>query len=223
MRTAWLCDFDGTISPADVGAALVERFAVADAGDALAHWARGEIGHRELTRAECGRMRVTEEEARGFARRFALDPGFAGFVAAARAGGDVVAVVSEGFDYYVADALARAGLGELPWAANHARFEQDRLVPEFPWKGGCGRCGNCKAQHVEHWRAKGCRVIAVGDGLSDRCAAVAADQVMARGSLLEWCRANGISASPFRDFAELARVVGPGGASPRAAGSVARP
>lgn len=208
MRTAWLCDFDGTVSPTDIGAALVARFAGADDPAArvlLERWTRGEIGHRELTLAECARMRVHEAEARAFALGASLDPGFAGFVAGARGRGDAVMVVSEGFDFYLSDQLARAGLADLPFAANRARFEDGRLIPEFPWAAeGCGRCGNCKAQHARRWRAQGFRVVTVGDGLSDRCGAQASDAVIAKGGLLAWCRERGLPVTPFHDFTALA-------------------
>lgn len=211
MRRAFLCDFDGTISPHDIGASLVKRFGVGDDREParmLQAWTRGEIGHRELTLSECARLRLDEHEARAFAIGFELDPGFAGFVAEARGRGDEVMVVSEGLDFYVADQLARAGLADLPVAANHARFEGGGLVPEFPWSAdGCGRCGNCKAQHVRRWRAQGAQVVMVGDGLSDRCGAEAADVVFARGGLLAWCRERAIEVTPFEGFARLAAQV----------------
>jgi len=206
-RAAFLCDFDGTVSPADIGAALIRRFAPdaePERVTLLERWASGALGHRELTEAECAPVRVTEAEARAFARGFALDPHFPGFVAAAHSRGDVVMVVSEGFDFYVADHLERLGLAGLPWAANHARFADGRLIPEFPWRlRGCGRCGNCKAQHADSWRARGYRVVTVGDGLSDRCGAEASDQGLARGSLLDWCRARRMPAVAFHDFADV--------------------
>ena len=214
MPTTFLCDFDGTVAPADIGKALVERFSTADPGRRralLADWISGAIGHRELTVAECGMMRVTAAEALAFSRGFGLDPHFAGFAHAARARGDRVLIVSEGFDFYIQDQLDRAGLGELPWAANRARFEGDRMIPSFPHGAepgeggaGCGRCGNCKAQHVRQARAAGDAVVLVGDGLSDRCAAEIADTVLARDGLLVWCRSHGIEALPFDDFATVA-------------------
>ena len=206
-RTAWLCDFDGTISPSDIGAALIRRFAPA-AGDRraalFARWKREEIGSRELTREECADVRVEADEAFAFVRGFSIDSGFAPFAAAARARGDEVLVVSDGFDFYIREHLVRAGLGDLPAFANVARFEGGRLVPEFPHAGGCGRCGNCKGAHAARMRAGGHRVVVVGDGYSDRCAAREADEVFARGSLLEWCRAQDIAVTPFEDFSALA-------------------
>ena len=210
MRTTFLCDFDGTVAPSDIGRALAERYSTGGAEQRLAllsGWLSGAIGHRELTVAECGMMRVTEGEARSFARGFGLDPQFAAFAREAIARGDRVMIVSEGFDFYIEDQLDRAGLGDLPWAANRARFEGDRMIPSFPHGGegeGCGRCGNCKALHVWRARAEGDHVVLVGDGLSDRCAAEVADTVLARDGLLGWCRERGIGAVPFDDFAAVA-------------------
>ncbi len=210
MPRAWLCDFDGTVSPTDIGAAFAVAFSPgcgAAREQWLARWAAGEIGHRELTEAQCGLIMATAEEALAFTRGFALDPHFAGFVREVRSRGDEVMVVSEGFDFYVADHLARAGLGDVPCAANRLRFEGRRVTPEFPWSAdGCGRCGNCKGRHVRAWRARGYRTVLVGDGLSDRCGAREADRVLARGDLLAWCRAEGLPAEPFRDFADVAAL-----------------
>jgi HAD superfamily phosphoserine phosphatase-like hydrolase len=208
MPRAFLCDFDGTVSPSDIGAAFARRFSpqgAAETPEFLARWRRGEMGHRELTVAQCELLAVTREEAMTFTRDFALDPHFAPFAREAAARGDAVAVVSEGFDFYVRDQLERAGLGDLPWSANTLHFRDGRVVPEFPdAAGGCGQCGNCKGRHVRAWRARGYRTVLVGDGMSDRCGAREADQVLARRDLLAWCRAEGIAATPFETFADVA-------------------
>jgi 2,3-diketo-5-methylthio-1-phosphopentane phosphatase len=209
MLRAFLCDFDGTISPSDVGASLVRRFTtrLSVLPPLLQRWRQGEIGSREVTEAECSTLAVSEAEALGFARAFALDPYFPAFVQESGRCGDEVMVVSDGFDFYIHELLARHGLEALPRAANRARFEGERLVPEFPFAGtGCGRCGNCKAQHVESFRARGYHTVMVGDGLSDRCAARVADTVLARGELLAWCREEGIAAHPFESFVEVADI-----------------
>jgi len=108
----------------------------------------------------------------------------------------------------VRDLLEREGLGTLPWAANHLRFEPDgRVTPEFPFADpACDDCGNCKAQHVRRYQASGFRVVLVGDGASDRHGALAADEVLARRGLLDWCRANGIAHTPFGNFRDVAAV-----------------
>ncbi|HYM82044.1 MAG TPA: HAD-IB family phosphatase [Candidatus Limnocylindria bacterium] len=212
MPTAFLCDFDGTISPSDIGAAFVRNFSPgrdAERAALLERWRSGRLGSREITEAECALMRTSRSDALAFTRRFDLDPWFAPFVAEALDRGDQVMVVSEGFDFYVNDQLARHGLERLPVAANHIRFAGDRVIPEFPFSDPeCASCGNCKAAHVRRYRALGERTVLVGDGLSDRCGARAAEVVLARaGSDLEgWCRAASIPCTPFTSFAEVAAL-----------------
>ncbi len=202
-----MCDFDGTVSPTDIGAALVGRFTPRPDPELermLARWRAGEIGHRALTEAECRGLRVDEAAALAFTRGFALDPHFAAFVADAEACGDRVTVASEGLHFYIRDHLERAGLERVPSVSNVARFVAGGVTPEFPWyRRGCGRCGNCKGETVREQQALGLEVVFVGDGVSDRCGARAANQVLARGALLEWCAAEGIAAHPFRDFADV--------------------
>jgi HAD superfamily phosphoserine phosphatase-like hydrolase len=210
MARAFLCDFDGTVSPTDIGAAFARAFSpegAAEHGDLLGPWMSGELGHRELTEMQCRLISATAAEALAFTRGFELDPHFAPFVRETRARGDQVMVVSEGFDFYLADQLARAGLQDVPFAANRLRFEPGRVVPEFPWSvEGCGRCGNCKGQHVRAWQARGFETALVGDGFSDRCGAREADRVIARGDLLDWCAREDIAARAFEDFAEVAAI-----------------
>lgn len=219
MPYAFLCDFDGTVSPSDIGAAFVRRFSPGrerERAELLARWRSGELGNRGIAEAECALVSAREEEALEFTRGFRLDPHFAPFVREVRGRGDAVMVVSEGFDFYVRDQLARAGLADLPRAANEVRFGSDGSVrAEFPFAdGGCGECGNCKAQHVRRYQALGFRAILVGDGLSDRCGARAADAVLARGGLLAWCREANVPARPFESFADVADVARQMAASP---------
>jgi 2-hydroxy-3-keto-5-methylthiopentenyl-1-phosphate phosphatase len=209
MPRVFLCDFDGTVAPSDIGAAFARAFSpggLAETPEFLAAWTRGEMGHRELTRAQCALLDVDRERALAFTRGFGIDPDFAVFVHAARARGDEVTVVSEGFDFYVGDQLERAGLEDVSFSANTLRFDGARVTPEFP-DGGCGDCGNCKGRHVREWRARGFTTVLVGDGLSDRCGAREADQVYARRDLLAWCRREGREATPFENFADLARAI----------------
>ncbi len=208
MPLAYLCDFDGTISPRDIGAAFVHAHSpdgAASREELLADWLAGRMGHRELTRRQTALVTATADEALVFARRFRLDPHFAPFAREALGRGDAVMVVSEGFDFYVRDHLERAALGSLPWAANHVEFVDGRLEVEFPFADpACDACGNCKAQHVRRYRSLGYHTVLVGDGLSDRHGALAADTVFARGGLADWCRAEGRAFLPFEHFGDVA-------------------
>lgn len=207
---AFACDFDGTISPHDVGAEFVRTFSPGHDHERAAlfeAWRRGAIGSRELARSECRLVRATAAEAESFASGYAIDPHVAGFVAEAEALGEPVLVVSDGYDFYIRSLLAAAGLDRLSRRANRLRFESEgRVTPEFPHDGGCGRCGNCKAVHVRALAASGRTTVLVGDGYSDRCAAPLVDHVVARGALAAWCDESGIAWSPFESFADVARI-----------------
>ena len=209
MPIAYLCDFDGTVSPTDIGMALLERFTPAGTalrGPIVDAWMAGRVGHRELTTHQTSLLRVTAAEALALARTFRLDPQFAPFAREAMGRGDAVMVVSEGFDFYVRDHLERVGLGELPWAANAMVFGEDgKVTAEFPFADpACDECGNCKAQHVRRYRARDFHTVLVGDGASDRHGAVVADTVLARGGLLEWCRNEGVPHHAAEDFGQVA-------------------
>ena len=151
--------------------------------------------------------RSRAEEALAFTRDFTLDPHFAPFVREALARGDAVTVVSEGFDFYVRDQLERAGLGDLPWAANRAALRRTAAVtPEFPHAGrGCGRCGNCKGR--ARARLAGAR-LPHRAGRRRRSRTAAARAPPTRCSRAATCSpgaaSEGIAVPPFEDFADVA-------------------
>ena len=70
MPQAYLCDFDGTISPRDIGAAFVHAYSpdgAASRDELLADWLAGRMGHRDLTRRQTALVKATSDEALAFA------------------------------------------------------------------------------------------------------------------------------------------------------------
>jgi len=225
-----LVDFDGTLAAADVGNRFFRRFTPATAAwDAvIADWMAERITARQCLALECDLARVGRDAALAFVDGFALAPDAAAFVGAARAAGHDLLVASDGLTFYIERLLERAGLA-VPFTANRLRFDGEALVPEFASAGpdmplaggrvaraaagappGCGRCGNCKGAALRAARAGGRyrRLVAVGDGYSDRCAVGAADVLYAKDDLLDYCRARGLAARPFATLAEVAEAEG---------------
>jgi 2-hydroxy-3-keto-5-methylthiopentenyl-1-phosphate phosphatase len=187
-----LVDYDGTVSRQDVGDVLLERH-VAD--QALVRkmdraYQDGLIGSRELMPWN---MDVLPRDAALLWREAAgipQDETFVSFVAAVRAAGAAIEIVSDGLGFYVAPNLAQldASLAEIPVATNENAVDGPGGV-SFPYgHPRCFVCGTCKRERVRAHGVGGRVVVFVGDGTSDRYAVHHADIVFAKGSLLAWGR-----------------------------------
>ena len=207
MTGTLLVDFDGTISTHDVGNLLFRRLTGGRAMEVVDLWKQGAMTSRECMIRECALARGAREEVVTFALEQPVDPTFAPFMRRATDAGWDLRVASDGLDVYIRAILEREGLGALPLEANRVRFAAGRLLPSFPFAGrGCGSCGNCKGGAVAAARGDG-PVIFVGNGLSDRCGARAADFTFAKDDLAEFCRAEKIPFHPFRTFDDVDMAV----------------
>ncbi len=204
------CDFDGTISTADVTDSLLQRFgqpgwqALEDA------WERGEIGSRECMKGQVALLDMDRAELDAHLETIEVDPHFAAFVREARKLGMPVQVVSDGIDYAIRSVLARHGLDGLPVIANRlvqAGPRQWRL--ESPWASGrCERAsGNCKCERLAEQRALHGRVLFVGDSTSDFCVSGRADFVFAKYKLIAHCESKGIAHAPFVGFSDTLQML----------------
>jgi 2-hydroxy-3-keto-5-methylthiopentenyl-1-phosphate phosphatase len=107
-------------------------------------------------------------------------------------------IVSAGFRQLIEPVLAREGV-ELPVLANEVEARPDGWVVRFRDETVCATCGEpCKRGGLA-----GEPYVYVGDGYSDRCAALAAERVFARDSLAAYLGDRGFPYEPFRDFTDL--------------------
>ena len=200
------CDFDGTITPADVGNRLFRTYAPGQAEDIVEDYRTGRINARECLQRECAAAgSLTREMIEAFADQWPVDPFVHEFFAFCRARNMPVTVLSDGLDCYVNHILRREGLEDIPAFANRAVFHPDGgVAPEFPYRDEhCDHCGNCKRNHLVTMSGDDDVVVYIGDGLSDRCPVRYADVVFAKGSLIAHCQAENISYFEFRTFADV--------------------
>jgi 2-hydroxy-3-keto-5-methylthiopentenyl-1-phosphate phosphatase len=194
-RTSVFLDFDGTVSTRDVGIHLLER-AGTDGWWALhEEYERGEIGSRECMYDQWALVEGDESTLRAIASEVPLDPGFGPLTEDLRARGAEITVVSDGFGFYVEEACAPLGLEVLTNAIDFSTRElqfphEDRCCP-------CSTCGVCKQAPIKDAKYRGQTTVLIGDGASDRKAALLADVVFAKDSLAEWCTAFGVVMLPF--------------------------
>ena len=197
-------DFDGTISPADMGHVIFNAFADSSWRDIDDEWIRGQIPTSERARRQFELVRAGEPEFLALVDQHKVDSDFHALVIFLRQNEIGVQVVSDGFDVYVGRMLNAAGLGDVPFQSNTLGFSGDEIVLGFPHeRPGQDPRGGWKGEAVEKVKASGCRVAYVGDGMSDLSAARAADLLFARGSLVQCCEQEGI---PYHAFSRMLDV-----------------
>lgn len=200
------CDFDGTITCNDTLHLLVERH-----GDGrmwrMLHpqLVAGRISVEAAMEQEFATVRVDRATALATVREHAgLRPGFHQFLAWARRHDYPFFVMSNGFQTLIRDFLAANGEPDLVVSAHDCRFDTDPATIVWAERGlVCTLCGRpCKRHDLARVRGEA-QVVYIGDGLSDRCVAQAADIVYARAGLAEYLGDIDVPFRPFGDFHDI--------------------
>ncbi|MBI2095215.1 MAG: MtnX-like HAD-IB family phosphatase [Candidatus Omnitrophica bacterium] len=202
-------DFDGTVTTADVVDLMLERFAPEEWRSVEKDWAEGRIGSRECLSRQIALMRVSREDLKKLSLEIQIDPYFRAFLKMAALFSAPAVVVSDGFDVMIHEIL-RHRLGDgflenLPVFCNRLEWRGEKPAAVFAGDGApCAHgCANCKPRVIDAHRRPGDRVIFVGDGLSDRFAAKAADLTFAKGKLLKFCEENKITHESYSTFGDV--------------------
>jgi 2-hydroxy-3-keto-5-methylthiopentenyl-1-phosphate phosphatase len=114
-------------------------------------------------------------------------------------------VVSSGFHELIEPVLAREGV-DVELRANRVDPRPDGWRVRWLYEDTCDACGElCKRPALP----RNGELVYVGDGFSDRCAALAADRVFARAGLAGYLASRGVAYEEFRDFRDLSRALAP--------------
>lgn len=198
-------DFDGTISTTDVGLHLLERLAPPEWKAIDAEYDAGETGSRVCLLDEWDLLPHDADLLRSVAFEVPIDPDLEALVAGLLAAGSEVVVLSDGFGFYAHDVCDGLGIPVLTnavdWGTGALTFpHEDRCC-------ACSSCGTCKQAPVKEAARRGRTTVVVGDGTSDRKAALLADVVFAKGSLAAWCAANGVVHHRFECLADVGEAL----------------
>lgn len=113
-------------------------------------------------------------------------------------------VISAGFHELIQPVLQREGIG-LEVLANNVEAGPNGWRVRFRDEAACATCGEpCKRGALA-----GEPYVYVGDGYSDRCAALAANRVFARDGLARHLDARGVAYEPFDDLRDVALALSP--------------
>jgi 2-hydroxy-3-keto-5-methylthiopentenyl-1-phosphate phosphatase len=111
-------------------------------------------------------------------------------------------VLSSGFSELIEPVLAREGV-RVDVLANRLEPRPDGWRVRFRDEAACADCGEaCKRASLPERP-----FVYVGDGYSDRCAALAADRVFARDGLARYLDARGVAYEPFDDLLDVDRAL----------------
>lgn len=204
-KYAVLTDFDGTISTVDVGDQVIRRFIKVNDSDKLEKAFRDKaIGSIELYNRLYAGFIGTAADVIEYVKAFTLDPYFKAFTEFCKYHDIALAVLSDGFQYYIDALFDKYNITDTTVYCNKAFFTEKGVVLDFPYRNPyCSICANCKAGAYIKYKDIGYTVIFIGDGFSDRYVAERADIVFAKSHLAEYCDKNGIPYTPFNDFNDI--------------------
>jgi 2-hydroxy-3-keto-5-methylthiopentenyl-1-phosphate phosphatase len=187
-------DWDGTVTEVDSLHLVLERFGDVDLYRRVENSLGRSLTLHEVIAVEFETVRAPLAEVVAFLLDVVrIRPGFRELVAAHRP-----VVVSAGFHELIEPVLAREGV-EVELLANRVDPRPDGWRVRFRDDASCADCGEaCKRAALPHGE-----VVYVGDGYSDRCAALRADRVFARDGLARYLDARGVPDEPFENLHDV--------------------
>ena len=204
MSRSVVLDYDGTVTESDLLDRVAKEF-----GDPAVYQEvedgldEGRMPLREVITREFAPVTATLDEVVTWVLEHAKPrAGFADFVRRARGDGWDVHIVSSGFHELIEPVLAKEGV-EVAVHANRIDPRPDGWVVEWRYPDDCDECGeSCKRTLLPEGH-----VVYVGDGYSDRCAALASDRVFATAGLARYLAGRGSPFEPFTDFHALSEAL----------------
>jgi 2-hydroxy-3-keto-5-methylthiopentenyl-1-phosphate phosphatase len=198
-------DFDGTITEIDLLDEIAERFG--DPGvyrEVEEGLLSGAITLRECITREFAPVRAPLADVTEWAlQNIRIRAGFRAAIDLANDRGWPVLILSSGFHELIEPLLEREGV-QVEVKAN--RLDPDPTGWRVLWRDEtvCPVCGQpCKRGSLP---PEG-DVIYVGDGYSDRCAALAANRIFATRGLARYLADYGVHYEPFQDFHDVLKAL----------------
>jgi 2-hydroxy-3-keto-5-methylthiopentenyl-1-phosphate phosphatase len=211
MSRSVVLDYDGTITESDMLDEAARVFGDPAVYEEVEHGLDGgRLPLRDVITREFAPVTAPLDEVVPWVLEHTqIRHGFAEFVSRARAAGWNLHIVSSGFHELIEPVLEREGV-DVSLHANRIepRPAGWRVLWRYP--DDCDECGeSCKRTLLPAGE-----VVYVGDGYSDRCAALAADRVFATAGLATYLAERGAPFEPFTDFHALWQALGNGATAP---------
>jgi 2-hydroxy-3-keto-5-methylthiopentenyl-1-phosphate phosphatase len=194
-----IVDWDGTVTVRDSQWMLLERFGDRGIFAATESALGTTLSYREVMERQLATVRATLDEAVAFLlAEVEVRAGFAALVERF-----APLVLSSGFVETIEPILAREGV-EVELAANRVKARPEGWRIHWRDPTPCPVCGDlCKRRLLPAVRP----LVYVGDGYSDRCAALASDRVFATRELAGYLDSAGVAYERFETFDDVAAAL----------------
>ena len=206
MSRTIVVDFDGTITEEDMLDTVARVFGDEDVYEQVEHGLdTGSMSLEDVITLEFEPVTAPVDEVVAWiGERVRVRAGFGDFVRAAEGRGWKVVVVSSGFEELIRPVLEREGV-DVRVRANRIDTSNGNWRVIWTYGVACDTCGeSCKRSLVRELAGED-EVVYVGDGYSDRCAALASDRVFATRGLARYLDDEGAAYTRFDDFHDVAR------------------
>ena len=198
------CDFDDTITDGNVSTAIREAFSPDGWTSMEDEYEAGKYSVEESNIRQFALVTAGQKEIEDFILgmvvvRYDFDQ----FVNYCYGENIRLVIVSSGLDIYIKPTMELLGFEHLEMHSGTAQVTgSDGIKVEYTNPSGEVITRGFKESYLRHFKSQGDTVIYVGDGLSDIVPAKEADFVIARSTLEEHFKENGLPYSSFNTFGD---------------------
>ncbi len=135
--------------------------------------------------------------------RVTIRPGFERWVAYCRSNRVRLVIVSNGLRFYIEEILGGLGLADIEVHAAETHFSPDGLRVQYIGPNGDVLDDGFKESYVDSFLEGKNHLTYIGDGGSDFRPARRCHRIFATDRLLEHCRRENVTFTPFDDFGDI--------------------
>lgn len=201
-----LCDFDGTITEKDGLYGFFEQYALKDWLIVEKLWEEGKINSQDCLKREFDLIpNLNEFLVKNYLKTVRIDEYFSKFQNYTAKNNIDFFIVSDGVDYFINETLNNYDIFDIKIISNHFEFINNKFLISFPYANSVciKNSGTCKCAVIEKKRKEYKKIIYIGDGTSDYCAADKADILFAKNKLALYCQKNNINFIKFSNFNDI--------------------
>ncbi len=211
-KTIVQCDFDGTVTEADVSFLLLDAFADGNWRQILEEYKAGKIPVGLFNTTAFAMIKTERQTLLDFIFRkdkLKIRPGFHELLSYCSKKGIEFVIVSNGLDFYIEAILKSIGAKGIEVFAAQSRFGSRGMKVKYIGPDGREIDDSFKEAYTRLFLKRGYRIIYIGNGVSDMHPARKANHIFATGDLLNRCRQTNLSCTPFHDFNDVVRGLKP--------------